>query len=321
MKAQRVPRLAALLALPAALALVAAAATPAAAEERRSFQIDLDPLNDSGGNGTVMLSLDGRRLTVRIESEGLTPGQPHAQHIHGSTDGHDFRCPDASADEDGDGLVTTSEGLPVYGEINISLTTEGDTSADSGLAVDRMPVADADGTLSYERTLTVSQEVADHIQDLHVVQHGLDRNGNGEYDFSAGKSDLDPKLPQEATAPAVCGMVEGAAVGSIPVGGVETGGGDARGGHARIVEATGRVGAGAAARAGTAADAAPAGEAGAAGGTSGADPAGSGNLALGAGGIAAAAGALALGRRRWAVRAAAAPATRAARPERRGSGR
>lgn len=306
MKAQRVPCLAALLALPAALALGAAAATPAAAEERRSFQIDLDPLNNSGGNGTVMLSIDGRRLTVKIESEGLTPGQPHAQHIHGSTDGHDFRCPGPSADKDGDGLVTTSEGLPVYGEINISLTTEGDTSADSGLAVDRMPVADAGGRLSYERTLTVSQDVADHIQDLHVVQHGLDRNGNGEYDFSAGESDLDPKLPQEATAPAVCGMVEGAAVGSVPVGGVETGGGDAPTGPARIVEATGRVGSGR-----------PAGTGGATGGEASAR-----NLAVGAGGMAAAAGALALGRRRWTPRTATSPGGGGtARPVRQGSGR
>ncbi|MFG3497796.1 hypothetical protein [Streptomyces sp. NPDC047928] len=234
MIAQRTTRLVALVALPAALTLAAAAASPAAAEgTATAYQIDLDPLNDSGGNGTVMLSLDGTRLTVKIESEGLVPGQPHAQHIHGSTDGHDFRCPDASSDKDGDGIVTTSEGLPVYGEINISLTTEGDTSPDSGLAVDRMPVADAEGRVSYERTITVSQDVADHIKDLHVVQHGIDRNGDGTYDFGAGKSDLDPKLPQEATAPAVCGLVEGAAVGSLPVGGVETGGGSAGTDHTR----------------------------------------------------------------------------------------
>ncbi|UQA96781.1 hypothetical protein [Streptomyces halobius] len=230
MTAQRTTRLAALLALPVVLALSAAAtpaaATPAVAAEK-AYQINLDQLNDSGGRGTAMLSLDGTRLSVKIESEGLVPGQPHAQHIHGSTDGRDFHCPDASADKDGDGIVTTSEGVPVYGEVNIALTTQGDTSADSGLAVDRMPKADTEGKLSYERTLTVSQDVADHIQDLHVVQHGIDPNGDKTYDFGVGKSDLDPKLPQEATAPAVCGLVEGAAVGSIPVGGVETGGGTA----------------------------------------------------------------------------------------------
>ncbi|MCC5037104.1 CHRD domain-containing protein [Streptomyces sp. WAC 00631] len=221
MTAKRTTRLAALVALPMALALGTSTAATAAGPQ--GFQIDLSQLNNSGASGTAMLSLDGTELTVKIESQGLTPGQPHAQHIHGSTEGHDFTCPDITADKDGDGIVTTSEGLPVYGNINISLTVDGDTTPDSGLAVDRMPVAEADGTLSYERTLTVSQDVADHIQDLHVVQHGIDPNGNNEYDFGVGKSDLDPKLPQEATAPAACGLVKGAAVGSVPAGGVETG--------------------------------------------------------------------------------------------------
>ena len=165
---------------------------------------------------------------MKIEAKGLVPGQPHAQHIHGSTDGHDFHCPDAGADKNGDGIVTTAEGLPAYGDINISLTTKGDTSKKSGLDVKRMPVAKKDGTLSYSRTITVSQDVADHIKDLHVVQHGIDPNSNGKYDFGKGKSELDPKLPQEATAPADCGMVKGAAVGSMPVGGVETGTGSTK---------------------------------------------------------------------------------------------
>ncbi|MEU6083662.1 hypothetical protein [Streptomyces sp. NPDC047108] len=185
--------------------------------------MELKPLNDSGGTGMAMLHLEGDKLTVKIESEGLTPGQPHAQHIHGATDGHDFHCPEGSDDKDGDGIVSTAEGIPDYGDINISLTTSGDTSKDSGLAVDRMPAADARGHLTYERTLTVSQDVAEHLQDLHIVQHGIDPNGNKKYDFGKGKSELDAKLPQEATAPAVCGIVEGAAIGSVPVGGVETG--------------------------------------------------------------------------------------------------
>ncbi|MFG2138552.1 hypothetical protein [Streptomyces sp. NPDC048650] len=226
MTSQRTARLAALLALPAALVLSGAAAAPATAGQK-AYQINLDQLNDSQGKGTALLSLNGTRLTVKIESEGLVPGQPHAQHLHGSTDGHDFQCPDASADTDGDGIINNTEATVHYGDINISLTTDGDTSPNSGLAVDRMPKADAQGNLSYERTIPVSQDVVEHIKDLHIVQHGIDPNGNKKYDFGAGKSELDPKLPQEATAPAVCGIVEGAAVGSIPVGGVETGGGTA----------------------------------------------------------------------------------------------
>ncbi|MFJ6820238.1 hypothetical protein ACIQRJ_07450 [Streptomyces niveus] len=259
----RTARFTALLALPAALTLLAA--TPAlasgtgssqgehsghgaeSAEEGEAYQIDLEALNDSGATGAALLSFQGTKLTVKIEATGLVPGQPHAQHIHGSTDGHDFRCPDASADKDGDGIVSTAEGLPQYGDINISLTTKGDTSKDSGLAVDRMPVADKDGKLNYSRTIEVSQDVVDHIKDLHIVQHGIDRNDDGEYDFGAGKSELDPKLPQEATAPADCGMVKGAAVGSMPVGGVETGTAAAGSDGAAGVEAPGMIAGGAAA--------------------------------------------------------------------------
>ncbi|MGR8011932.1 hypothetical protein [Streptomyces hypolithicus] len=250
MIAQRTARLTAVLALPAALTLGVAAPSfahnghgaAAKSPDNSAYQIDLQQLNNSGASGTALVSVDGTKLTVKIESEGLVPGQPHAQHIHGSTDGHDFHCPDASADKDGDGIVNTTEGLPAYGDINISLTTKGDTSKDSGLAVDRMPVAGKDGKVAYSRTIEVSQKVADHIKDLHIVQHGIDANDDGKYDFGKGKSDLDPKLPQEATAPANCGMVKGAAVGSMPVGGVETGSGTTTG-----VESPGLIAGGAAA--------------------------------------------------------------------------
>ncbi|MFJ4773828.1 hypothetical protein ACIP88_32735 [Streptomyces uncialis] len=226
MKTRRTTRMAALAVLPAALTL--GFVGPAAAEGK-THQVDLAQLNGSGATGTAMLTLNGTELTVKIEADNLVPKAPHAQHIHGSTDGHDFHCPGASADKNGDGVVSTAEGLPAYGDINISLTTKGDTSKKSGLAVDRMPVADAKGHVSYERTITVSRKVADNIKDLHVVQHGIDTNKNGKYDFNKGKSELDPKLPQEATAPASCGMLKGAAVGSVPVGGVETGTGTTSG--------------------------------------------------------------------------------------------
>ncbi|MET9931914.1 MULTISPECIES: hypothetical protein [unclassified Streptomyces] len=214
-------RLTALVALPAAMVL--AGAVPAMAHDgsqahgTHQYRAELRQLNHSGAHGTVLLSLQGRELTVKINAWGLVPGQPHAQHIHGSTEGHEFRCPSMNADKNGDGIVSTAEGLPAYGDINISLTTSGDTSKASGLAVDRMPVADQKGNVSYSRTITVSQAVADNIAHLHVVQHGIDPNDNGTYDFGKGKSELDPKLPQEATAPADCGMIHGTGSGSMPM--------------------------------------------------------------------------------------------------------
>ena len=237
------------LAVPAASALVLlGTALPAHADD--AVHVQLDALNNSGASGTATLAVtSGGDLKVEIDAKGLVPKAPHAQHIHGATDGHDFMCPSPSADKDGDGIVSTSEGLPAYGDIFISLTTKGDTTKNSGLAVDRMPTADADGTLTYARTIPavdLPAGTAEHLHDLHVVQHGIDTNGNGTYD-GARKSDLDPKLPAEATDPASCGMVTGAAAGSVPAGGVETGAGSTSG-----VEAAGWLGMGGALLAGAA---------------------------------------------------------------------
>jgi hypothetical protein len=109
------------------------------------------------------------------------------------------------------GRKVTIEGLPDYGPINISLTTRGDTSPASGLAVERFPVANKGGKLNYERTFTIGKNfprgVARNLERFQVVVHGIDANDNDKYDFgSLGKSDLDPSLPQEATIPAACGV-------------------------------------------------------------------------------------------------------------------
>ena len=194
----------------AALVLVGAAymsLTPAAFAQE-AFQADLDPLNNSGASGTANLALEGDQLTTDIASEGLAPGLPHAQHIHGLEQAIS-ECPTILNDQNGDNLVNTTEGEPSYGPILTSLTTEGDTSPESALAVDRFPVANEDGTLSYGRTFGVPTNVADRLEEFAIVQHGVDLNGNGVYDEeAAGPSDLDPSLPQEATIPANCGVIE-----------------------------------------------------------------------------------------------------------------
>ena len=196
-------------------------ANQASADER--FTIDLEALNKTGITGTTTIEVEGTQVTLTVDAEGLVPGMPHAQHLHGDTSGKDHMCPSSSDDANKDGILTTAEGLPKYGDIFYSLTTKGDMTKASGLAVDRFPVADEDGNLSYERTFKVTQATADHMKNLHYVVHGIDTNGNDEYDNSAGMSELDPKLPQEATAPAACGMIAGVSAGTMPHGGVETG--------------------------------------------------------------------------------------------------
>jgi len=193
-----------------ALVLVGAAylSLAPAAFAQDMFQADLEPLNNSGASGTADLALEGDQLTANIASEGLAPNLPHAQHIHGLEQAMS-ECPTILNDQNGDNLINTTEGDPSYGPILTSFTTEGDTSPESGLAVDRFPVADENGNLTYGRTFGVPANVAERLGDFAVVQHGVDLNGNGVYDFeAAGASDLDPNLPQEATLPANCGTIE-----------------------------------------------------------------------------------------------------------------
>ena len=106
----------------------------------------------------------------------------------------------------------------------MSLTTEGDTSPDSGLAIDRFGVGD---DVDYSREgIEIDQAIADAIMagQAVVVVHGVDHNGNGEYDMGErGASDLDESLPGEATDPALCGVALASQMSDVPAGGVDTG--------------------------------------------------------------------------------------------------
>ena len=175
--------------------------------DNKKFGADLKPLNRSGASGHANLTKGHGKLNVNIHSEGMAPELPHAQHIHGMAQAIS-ECPTLAADQNNDGLITTAEGLPSYGPIRVSLTTRGDTSPASALAVSRFPVANADGDLSYSRKFDASRKVRQNLGDFAIVQHGVDLNHNGRYDFSAGPSELDPSLPQEATIPANCGVID-----------------------------------------------------------------------------------------------------------------
>ena len=196
--------------LVAALSVGLASVAFAQGDDQKKFQADLNPLNRSGASGKVNLTLENTRLTTTmVRSHGLAPELPHAQHIPGMAQAIS-ECPTLrAADANGDGLLNTVEGIPFYGPIAVSLTTRGDTSPASGLAVERFPVANEGGALQYTRTFGIPSKVARNLGDFAIVQHGVDLNGNGKYDFrAAGKSELDPSLPQEATIPANCGVID-----------------------------------------------------------------------------------------------------------------
>jgi hypothetical protein len=168
----------------------------------------LQPLNSSGVAGNADVHVKNRRIQVEVDAHGLAPGLPHAQHIHYGNKARN-ECPTIADDSNGDFRLTTLEGLPAYGPVRVSLTTRGGTGAASGLAVDRFPTAPK-GHVHYDRHTRTGKRVAQAIRDGEavVVIHGVDYNDNGTYDFkSAGKSDLNPDLPAEATDPATCGLL------------------------------------------------------------------------------------------------------------------
>ena len=204
---------------PALLAATVAAAVPALVftgaatasadrpETERGTQVfhsTLTELNDSGATGRATLRLRGDELTIRIKARGLLPNSVHAQHIHGEGTNE---CPPMSA-AGSDGVLNVLEGAPFYGPIVSSLTVRGSTAPSAALDVEIMPVADERGRIDYRRTLTLPADVAADLEDYQIVQHGVDLNDSGAYDFGPGVSELTSAFPLEATVPANCGTIE-----------------------------------------------------------------------------------------------------------------
>jgi hypothetical protein len=205
---------------------------PGKAAKTVSLQADLSQLNFSGASGTATATVKNQKIeNLAITASGLTPDAPHAIHIHYGDDARN-ECPIMAAPPAGDAKSTrtdgtlrlsTADGLPAYGPIVVSLTTTGDTTPASGLALDRFPVS-MGGKLSYNRSnieftdvagtgyegTGTAKQIADSIREGEgvLVVHGVDYNKNGMYDFdSAGKSELDPSLPAEGTDPTLCGVL------------------------------------------------------------------------------------------------------------------
>lgn len=210
-----------------ALVLGAASFMPAlasaAAPTTYMYQANLTSLNNSGTTGTSTVKVTGDQATVTVHTMGASANLPHAQHIH---IGGNHTCPTMADDTNGDGVLSTAEGQPDYGKVQVSLTKTGDVSAKSALAVDRFPTASKSGEVTYSRTFTLPSGVtASDVAHGVIVQHGVSEIGGdkAKYDGSA-KSSLDPSLPLEATAPNACGVLT-----AMPVGGAATGTGSTAG--------------------------------------------------------------------------------------------
>ena len=101
----------------------------------------------SFATGKAKLTLEGDTLSVKLKARGLSPNLPHAAHIHGKEPSGDPQLPRRRSlrRRVSDSLIETADGLADYGPILVPPTTSGDTSPASGLALDRMPIAQDNG--------------------------------------------------------------------------------------------------------------------------------------------------------------------------------
>src|SRR4051794_30213935 len=182
-------------------------AGPAVASEPRAttYHADLDPVNHSGGSGTFTLSLRGHTATVTEHVRGLAStfdGQPypHVQHIHVDAM---HQCPSPSADTSGDGVISTTEGHPFYGDIGASLSTSGDTSP---AAATTLTTAPSGRSVVYRRGFALDNTTLASIRKgtAVIVAHGLDPSTLPPA-AQDEPSDLVPSLPLAATSPTLCG--------------------------------------------------------------------------------------------------------------------
>ena len=202
---------------------------PASAAGATSYQAQLNALNHSSGSGSLMIQLNGSQATITENVSGLAATfngkpYPHVQHIHIGAQG---TCPDMSADKNGDGVVSTTEGAPFYGGIGTTLSTSGDTSPAAGTT---LTVAPSGGSFTYSRTITLDSKTLASLNSgtAVVVVHGLDPSTLSPQ-AQAEKSDLVPSLPLAATSPALCGTLTASQMSTVPGGSAGTGGGSTAG--------------------------------------------------------------------------------------------
>ncbi len=204
-----------------ALGALALSGSPAMAADE-SYQTTLGQLSGSTASGTVTVDVTGNTAHAVLKVSGLAETfmdapYPHVQHIHGGAKGE---CPAPSADKDGDGVISTTEGAPSYGGIVTTLSTKGDTSPAAGLD---LKLAGQGGSYTIDRTFELNAETKAALKagTAVVVVHGLDP-ATLSPKAQAAKSDLAPTLPLAATSPALCGTLTAGQM-SMPVGGADTG--------------------------------------------------------------------------------------------------
>lgn len=186
--------------------------------QARNFTANLTPLNGDLSfrpvHGSVAIQVEDGQISVRIDAEGLEPGIPHPQHIHGKMGVGS--CPDASDDQNGDGVIDVVEGLPDYGGILVTL--DSDLTNGATTEVDGLPKANRAGVIHYRQTADLSAVEAGasrnlNLEQRHIVLHGVDPDLQ---DTALSDAASIGDLPAWLTLPVACGELVPEGRGTAP---------------------------------------------------------------------------------------------------------
>jgi hypothetical protein len=179
------------------------------------YQAELLPLNaattGSEAKGQVSFVISGDQLTIRVNAEGVPPSMEHLQHFHGFATGDgDSTCPTAASDVNNDGAIDIHETEASAGETMVPF--QGDPVG-MQIVVDTYPVANADGSYTYEKTVPLKAledaftgKYPGQTLDLErrvVFLHGVPPGTT----LAASVASLGD-IPAQVTIPIACGEIE-----------------------------------------------------------------------------------------------------------------
>ncbi len=184
----------------------AAAGTMAATE----YTAQLTALNGATvgteTTGEVRLSVMGDSLTIRVNVQNAPPNMSHWQHYHGFADGREATCPTADQDANGDGIIDLIETEPVSGTTMVPFNAD---PVKLEIPEESYPTATADGSYSYEKTVSMSALQAAlggaplALEHRVVFIHGVPDTMT----LPSSVASLGP-VPAQKTIPIACGNLE-----------------------------------------------------------------------------------------------------------------
>lgn len=178
------------------------------------YKVTLTPLNSSAAGsdaaGEATFTISGDQLTIRIAVKDVPPDIEHWQHFHGfATGDKTSKCPTASDDVNGDGIIDLIETEPKAGTTMVPFNAD---PVRMDVPADTYPVAAADGTYTYEKTVSLKAMEAAFAKQFPGQQLDLDRRVvfihgvPASTKLPASVASLGD-IPAQVTIPIACGEI------------------------------------------------------------------------------------------------------------------